>query len=140
MGHRSTDSFRPASLRPTRLRPASLRPASLSASQPNPVFLALPLLLASTLQPLPLLAQQQGYGQTINSPQQERELDYGTGPSRSNVLDATNPIDLMNRLRRATAMDDATQPSDAIDAALRDFQAQPTKPSASPGSSLMQGP
>jgi hypothetical protein len=44
------------------------------------------------------------------------------------VLDATNPVDLMNRLRRATAMDDATPPSDAIDAALKDFQAQPAKP------------
>ena len=90
---------------------------------------------------LPLLAlqvraQQQGYGQTINSPQQERELDNGGGPSRNSVLDATNPIDLMNRLRRASALDDATPPADAIDAALRDFQPQP----AAAGSGLMLAP
>jgi hypothetical protein len=46
------------------------------------------------------------------------------------LLDATNPLDLMNRLRRATAMDDATDPDDAIDAALRDFEAQRTPGSA----------
>ncbi len=90
---------------------------------------------------LPLLAaqvraQQQGYGQTINSPQQERELDNGSGPPRNSGLDATNPIQLMNQLRRATALDDATPPADAIDAALRDFQPQP----ASPGSGLMLAP
>ncbi len=85
------------------------------------------------------MAQQQGYGQTYDAPQIQRELDSGSGPSRSNVLDATNPIDLMNRLRRATALDDATPPGDAIDAALKDFHAQPAT-SASPGSGLMQGP
>ena len=107
----------------------------------SPLSLALPLLIAAALAPLPARAQQEGYGQTINSPQQQRELDYGTGPQRNtSVLDATNPIDLMNRLRRATAMDDATPPSDAIDAALRDFQAQPAKPSASPGSSQIRTP
>ncbi len=110
------------------------------AARAIPRALALPLLVAAALAPQSLRAQQAGYGQTINSPQQERELDYGTGPQRNSVLDATNPIDLMNRLRRATAMDDATAPSDAIDAALRDFQAQPAKPSASPGSSQIRTP
>lgn len=77
-----------------------------------------------------------GYGQTISSPQQERELDYGSGTKGSSVLDATNPIDLMNRLRRATALDDATSPGDAVDAALKDFHSQ----SASPGSAGMKAP
>ena len=81
-------------------------------------------------------ADLKGYGQTINSPQQERELDYGTGSKGSSVLDATNPIDLMNRLRRATAMDDATPPGDAVDAALRDFHSQTT----SPGAAGVKGP
>lgn len=91
----------------------------------------LPALLAPTLLATPIatpaaLAQQQGSGQGLNTPQQQRVLDEGTGgPARSSVLDATNPIDLMNRIRRATAMDDATPPGDAIDAALRDFNAQP---------------
>ncbi len=57
---------------------------------------------------------------------QEREL-YQTSPSSSDngsILEATNPLDLMNRLRRATAMDDATSPSDAIDEALKIFEQQ----------------
>ena len=79
----------------------------------------------------PARAQQKGYGQTISSPQQERELDYGTGPTRSgSVLDSANPIELMNRLRKASSLDDATQPGDAVDAALRDFNSQPASPAA----------
>jgi hypothetical protein len=76
-------------------------------------------------------AQQKGYGQTISSPQQERELDYGTGPTRSgSVLDSANPIELMNKLRKASSLDDATQPGDAVDAALRDFNSQSASPAA----------
>ena len=51
----------------------------------------------------------------------EREL-FNTLPGERNeggILDATNPMELMNRLRRATAMDNATPPSDAIDQALQ---------------------
>jgi hypothetical protein len=98
---------------------------------------ALPLLLLAL--PGGGQAQVQGYGQTIDSPQQQRELDAGSGgPSRNSALDATNPIDLMNRLRRASAFDNATPPSDAIDAALRDFQPQPQP--LRPGSGLIQAP
>lgn len=76
-----------------------------------------------------------GYGQTIGSPQQERELDYGTGNKSGSVFDATNPIDLMNRMRRATALDDATTPGDAVDAALKDFHSQ-----SSPGAAGAKAP
>ena len=51
---------------------------------------------------------------------QEREF-YNTVPGSDDngtIFDATNPMDFMNRLRRSTAMDDATSPSDAIDEAL----------------------
>ncbi|MEB3209135.1 MAG: hypothetical protein VKK63_09490 [Synechococcus sp.] len=76
-------------------------------------------------------AQQKGYGQTISSPQQERELDYGTGPTRSgSLMDSANPIELMNKLRKASSLDDATQPGDAVDAALRDFNSQSASPAA----------
>jgi len=86
-------------------------------------------------------AQEKGYGQTISSPQQERELDYGTGTNRgASVLDSANPIDLMNKLRRATAMDDATQPSDAVDAALRDFHSQPSAPASASPAATVKGP
>ena len=56
-----------------------------------------------------------------NNIPQEREL-YNTLPganSQDNILNVTNPMELMNRLRRATAMENATSPSDAIDEALR---------------------
>ncbi len=55
---------------------------------------------------------------------QENEL-FNTLPGSSqkdSILDATNPMDLLNKLRRATAMDDATTPSDAIDDALKAFE------------------
>ena len=44
---------------------------------------------------------------------------------KGSVLDATNPMDLINRIRQSGAMDDATPPSDAIDAALKSFQQEP---------------
>jgi len=99
------------------------------------------VLAALVLTPLAARAQQAGFGQTINSPQQERMLDEGSGAGPgSNILDATNPIELMNRIRRATALDNATPPRDAIDAALRDFDAAPQPAPATPGSSLIQAP
>ena len=59
-------------------------------------------------------------------PPQEKDL-YDTLPSGTksdSFLDSANPIDLMNKLRRATAMDDATSPSDAIDRALKVLQVE----------------
>ncbi|KEF41221.1 MAG: hypothetical protein ER33_12710 [Cyanobium sp. CACIAM 14] len=91
--------------------------------------------LLGTLALLPaagVRAQQAGYGQTLGTSPQERQLfDYGPGKSGSgsgSILDSTNPIDLMNKLRRSTALDNATPPSSAVDAALRDFDAQTVKP------------
>ncbi len=63
---------------------------------------------------------------------QERDL-YNTVPGNNDkgtILDATNPMDLMNRLRRSTAMDDATVPSDAIDAALKALELESPEASA----------
>ena len=86
-------------------------------------------------------AQEKGYGQTISSPQQERELDYGTGTNRGgSVLDSANPIDLMNKLRKATSMDDATNPGDAVDAALRDFHSPPAAPASASPAVTVKGP
>ena len=86
-------------------------------------------------------AQEKGYGQTISSPQQERELDYGTGTNRGGtVLDSANPIDLMNKLRKATSMDDATNPGDAVDAALRDFHSPPAAPASASPAATVKGP
>ena len=53
---------------------------------------------------------------------EEQEI-FGNGTDGGNgLLDATNPMDLINRLRQSESMKDATDPSDAIDAALKDFQ------------------
>ena len=63
---------------------------------------------------------------------QERDL-YNTVPGNNDkgtILDATNPMELMNRLRRSTAMDDATVPSDAIDAALKALELESSEASA----------
>ncbi len=56
----------------------------------------------------------------------ERELYESSpgGSDKNSIFDATNPMQLMNILRRATAMDDATPPSDAVDQALRAFENQ----------------
>ena len=52
---------------------------------------------------------------------EEREI-YGDTDGSGSILDSANPMDLLNQIRRATAMDDATPPSDAIDAALKAYQ------------------
>ncbi|MCX5939512.1 MAG: hypothetical protein NTX18_00425 [Cyanobium sp. LacPavin_0818_WC50_MAG_67_9] len=89
----------------------------------------------------PAAAQEKGYGQTISSPQQERELDYGTGTNRGgSALDSTNPWELMNKLRKATSLDDATQPGDAVDAALKDFDSQSSPPAKASPAAAVKGP
>ena len=70
-------------------------------------------------------AQESGYGQTLGTygnEQLQKPFDEPMG--LESILDATNPLDLMNRIRRATALDDATPPNTAIDAALMEFEAQ----------------
>lgn len=69
------------------------------------------------------------------SNQEKRIYDYGpagtNGTSKQgSILDSTNPIELMNKIRRGTAMDDATSPGDAVDAALKDLDAQSSGPSS----------
>ena len=58
---------------------------------------------------------------------EEREI-YGDTNGSGSILDAANPMDFLNQIRRATAMDDATPPSDAIDAALKAYQNPPATP------------
>ena len=58
---------------------------------------------------------------------EDRDI-YNTLPGESkqkgSVLDVTNPMELMRSLRQASSMNDATDPVDAIDEALREL-AQP---------------
>lgn len=52
----------------------------------------------------------------------------GNGPAKGDsILDSTNPLDLMNKLRRGAAMEEATPPKDSIDAALKELE-QLSKP------------
>ncbi|MFM7313234.1 MAG: hypothetical protein ACKO0M_08725 [Cyanobium sp.] len=74
------------------------------------------------------------------SVQEQRFYDYGPNgtngtPKGNAILDSANPIDLMNKLRKGTAMDEATNPTDAIDAALKALETQAPAPSAAPGPS-----
>ena len=87
----------------------------------------------------PVRAQQAGYGQTMGTSPMERQVyDGTTKPGSGSILDSTNPLDLMNKLRRGSAMDDATPPSSAIDQALKDLDAQsaPAAPAAAVSSQV----
>ena len=89
----------------------------------------------------PALAQQaDGGGQSYGNPQLQRELDYGTGKQDGgSIFNTANPIELMNKLRKSSSMDDATSPSDAIDAALKGLDASPA-PAVKTGSTQVKGP
>jgi hypothetical protein len=105
-----------------------------------PVLLPLALLASPVVQH-PLQAQQQGYGQTMQGAgagQGAGALGPGMGKGNS-VLDAVNPIDLMNRIRRSQALDDATPPGDAVDQALRDYATQ-TGPAGASATGTVKGP
>lgn len=96
---------------------------------------------------LPATAQQAGYGQTLGTSPAERQLyDYGSsgtssGSSGSSLLNTTNPMDLMNKLRRSTALDDATSPTSAVDQALKELEANSAAAAAPRASSpSLKGP
>ena len=74
------------------------------------------------------LAQAQSTMSVYQTPAEQELYNTSPGKPKGSTLDVTNPFDLINRLRQATAMDDATDPSDAIDAALRGWDAQTTDP------------
>ena len=103
-------------------------------------LLALLLLGAGgTFNGSPAAAQQAGYGQTLGGPStpQERRMfgngSSGPGGGSGAPIDARNPLDLINQLRRSSAMDDATPPASAVDRALRDLEATKGAPASPPG-------
>jgi hypothetical protein len=111
-----------------------MAPKPVPTGQPVLAGSALALLALVLAPPLRASAQTSPY---YNGPSQQEQQIYNDGPSGGSrsggsILDAANPIDLMNRIRRATAMDDATTPVDAIDQALRalEVQSAPTSPAA----------
>ena len=87
----------------------------------------LPLGSLSLLAVLMAASGQQAMAQ-VDTPYQTREEQdiFGAGPNDGgSFLDATNPLDLINRIRQSGAMNDATPPGDAIDAALEAYQQDP---------------
>lgn len=90
-------------------------------------------LLLSTPLPQPGHAQEAGYGQSIPLGSQDRQM-FGNGGAgnglggTSSGLGITNPMDLINRIRRSTALDDATPPASAVDQALKALEEQSLTP------------
>jgi hypothetical protein len=102
--------------------------------------IALPAVALALLPAGQGLAQESGYGQTLGTSPMERQLyEYGPGKSGDTILDTTNPLDLMNKLRRSTALEEATPPSSAVDQALREFDLQMTQPAPSGSSGQLEG-
>ena len=113
------------------LSPSTTAPA-LIRRQGQAFSLAIGLASSLAIGALPAGAQQAGYGQTIGISPQERQIYGGSGSS--SPLDAKNPIDLINQLRRSTSLDDATPPSTAVDQALKALEApQPAPGLEKPG-------
>ena len=52
---------------------------------------------------------------------EEFEIDTSTKTEEDNSVIPTNPFELVEMIRRANSMNDATKPSDAIDDALKSF-------------------
>ena len=52
---------------------------------------------------------------------EEFEIDTSTKKEEDNSVIPTNPFELVEMIRRANSMNDATKPSDAIDNALKSF-------------------
>jgi len=106
---------------------------------------SLPLALGTNL--APAAAQQSGYGQTMgNSPAENQIYNYDpasgsrTG-SGSEGLNPANPLDLFNKIRKGTAMDNATPPGDAVDQALKELEAQSRpQPAAKPTGPVVASP
>lgn len=90
-------------------------------------LLTLPLTLVGA--PASAEPQQSGYGQTLGTSPGENQI-YNYDPASggrtggSSGLNPANPLDLFNKIRKSTAMEDATPPEDAIDKALKELEAQ----------------
>jgi hypothetical protein len=102
-------------------RPCPLRPSAVACAG----------LMALTALGLTAQTARADYSSWGMSTQEKQIYDYGPGGSNGTskqgaVLDSANPIDLMNKIRRGTAMDDATPPGDAVDAALKELNAAQT--------------
>ncbi|MEB3200094.1 MAG: hypothetical protein VKK62_06170 [Synechococcaceae cyanobacterium] len=129
----------------TRFRRQPARPLRLLLLAGLTLFAAL-WLAPAPFAPAPAGAQTAGYGQTMGtSPVEKQFYDYGpstgssggSGSGSGSLFNSTNPLDLMNKLRKSTSLDDATPPGTAVDQALRDLEAQSAPTTAGSGASRM---
>lgn len=94
----------------------------------------------------PAGAQQSGYGQTMgNSPMEQQMYNYDPGSGSrpggsSSGLNPANPLDLINKIRKGTSMQDATPPGDAVDQAIKALEAQSRPQTAAPEGPLVIAP
>lgn len=72
-----------------------------------------PVLLATGLRAAPATPPESAAERRFN--------DYSPTQDKRSLLDVTNPLELMNRLRNLSSMDNATSPGDAVDRALKQF-------------------
>tara|TARA_B100000029_G_C17452435_1_gene915457 strand:- start:722 stop:1096 length:375 start_codon:yes stop_codon:yes gene_type:complete len=70
----------------------------------------------------------QTFGKTEVPKEREIHNTFSQDQKNGTILDATNPIELINRLRQANALENATSPSDAIDDALKAFNEDDLEP------------
>ncbi|MCT0200341.1 hypothetical protein KQ313_11705 [Synechococcus sp. CS-1325] len=95
-------------------------------------------LLAAAVIVVPGIVRADGFG-AGQSVQEKQLYDYGPDQNKG-ILNTTNPIELMNRIRRGQALDNATDPGDAIDRALRELEVKTVPAGQTPGSAGMKGP
>lgn len=77
-----------------------------------------------------------GTGQSL-----QRQQFFEDGPvQEKGIIDATNPLELMNMIRRSQGLNDATNPGDAVDRALRELEVQGTPAPQTPGSAGVKAP
>jgi len=79
-----------------------------------------------------------------SSPMEQQMYNYDPGNGSrpggsSSGLNPANPLDLINKIRRGSAMDNATPPGDAVDQALKELEAQSRpQPAAASGPLVTQ--
>ncbi len=80
----------------------------------NPIYVCI-FLIASTFSGRHLLNAQESY-------LQELQIDSSTKFDEKSSEIPTNPFEIVEMIRRANSMNDATTPTDAIDDALESFK------------------
>ena len=86
----------------------------------NYFCISLPKLLTFTIFSILLISLK---GESINSEYlfEELEIDNSTKTNDDGSVLPTNPFELVEMIRRQNSMNDATEPSDAINDALKSF-------------------